>query len=73
MIVVVLTAQFLIVFLVAPRYGLLADFQRKLRAVPQQVIEDILGVILRAENEQCGMEELVRHTDYKNDRIRKST
>ena len=72
MIVVVLTAQFLIVFLVAPRYGLLADFQRKLRAVPQQVIEDILGVILRAENEQCGMEELVRHTDYKNDRIRKA-
>ena len=36
------------------------------------MIEDILGVILRAENEQCGMEELVRHTDYKNDRIRKA-
>ncbi len=72
MIVVTLTAQFLLVFLVAPRYGLLADFQRRMRAVPQQFVEDILGVILRADQERCGIEDLIRHTDYKAERIRKA-
>ncbi len=72
MIVVVLTAQFLVVFLVSPRYGLLADFQRRLKAVPQQLVEDILGVILRANKERCGMDDLVKHTPYKADRIRKA-
>ena len=72
MIVVVLTAQFLLVFLVAPRYGLLADFQRRMKAIPQQVVEDILGVILRAEKERCGIDDLMQHTEYKSDRIRKA-
>ena len=72
MIVVVLTAQFLLVFLVAPRYGLLADFQRRWKAIPQQVVEDILGVILRAKEERCGIDDLMQHTEYKSDRIRKA-
>ena len=72
MIVVTLTAQFLLVFLVAPRYGLLADFQRRLKAIPQQVVEDILGVILRAQDERCEIRDLIEHTEYKAEPIRKA-
>lgn len=43
------TMQFLAVLAVAPRYGLLARWLRLRRMVPQQMVEDILGAILRAE------------------------
>ena len=42
------TLQFLVVWIIAPRYGLLADWLRRLRIVPQPVIEDVLGCIRRA-------------------------
>lgn len=40
--VIVSTLQFLIVLLVAPRYGLIADWWRCRTLVPQQTIEDVL-------------------------------
>lgn len=36
------TAQFLAVLVFAPKYGLLADYMKKRKAVPQQLMEDIL-------------------------------
>jgi len=49
------TLQFLFVLAVAPRYGLLAGWRRRRRMVPQQLVEDILGSILRGEDatESC--------------------
>lgn len=43
------TFQFLVVLVVAPRYGLLANWMRRRRMVPQQLVEDILTSVLRAE------------------------
>jgi len=72
MIVVVCTVQFLLVFLVAPRYGLLAGWQRRWRAIPQQLIEDILGAIMRSEDEQATIAEISQRIEYRVDRIRKA-
>ncbi len=41
------TFQFLVVLVVAPKYGLLARWLRLRSLVPQQVVEDILTTILR--------------------------
>jgi manganese/iron transport system permease protein/iron/zinc/copper transport system permease protein len=41
------TAQFLAVLTVAPRYGLLARWLRLHRLIPQQVMEDVLGTVVR--------------------------
>jgi manganese/iron transport system permease protein/iron/zinc/copper transport system permease protein len=41
------TAQFLAVLALAPRYGLLAGWNRRRRQIPQQLFEDVLGSILR--------------------------
>lgn len=49
-IMVFCTLQFLAVLFVAPRYGILADWLRRRRMVPQQMIEDILKGVLRAES-----------------------
>lgn len=46
-IVVAGCVQFLVVLVLAPRYGLIADWLRKQRMVPQQLVEDVLGVLLR--------------------------
>jgi manganese/iron transport system permease protein len=43
------TFQFLVVLVVAPRYGLLARWLRLKRMIPQQLVEDILGSILRGD------------------------
>jgi manganese/iron transport system permease protein/iron/zinc/copper transport system permease protein len=41
------TLQFLVILIVAPRYGLLARWLQLRRMVPQNVVEDILGTVLR--------------------------
>jgi manganese/iron transport system permease protein/iron/zinc/copper transport system permease protein len=43
------TLQFLVVLMVAPKYGLLARWLRLKRLVPQQVVEDVLTIILRRD------------------------
>ncbi len=50
------TLQFLAVLTVAPKYGLLARWLRLRRMVPQQVVEDILGMFLRRK--QAGPAEI---------------
>ncbi len=42
------TIQFLVVLCVAPRYGLLAGWQRRRQSVSQELIEDVLGSLVRA-------------------------
>ena len=49
-VVVTLTLIFLIVLVVAPKYGLIADWLRKRQMVPQPIVEDILGSILKAKD-----------------------
>jgi len=41
------TLQFLVIFLVAPKYGLFARWLRLRKLVPQQVVEDVLTTIYR--------------------------
>jgi manganese/iron transport system permease protein/iron/zinc/copper transport system permease protein len=45
------TLQFLVVLVLAPRYGLLARWRRLRNMIPQQVVEDVLITILRQEGE----------------------
>jgi len=42
------TFQFLTVLFFAPRYGMLADYMRRKKMVPQQVIEDIIGSVYKS-------------------------
>jgi manganese/iron transport system permease protein/iron/zinc/copper transport system permease protein len=59
-IVVAGCAQFLIVLVIAPRYGMIADWLRKRRMVPQQFVEDVLGVLLRAAQHQLSIAALTK-------------
>lgn len=45
------TLQFLVVLVVAPRYGLLARWLRLRNMIPQQVVEDVLITVLRQQGE----------------------
>jgi len=45
------TMQFLFILIIAPKYGLLADWLRKRRMVPQAVTEDILKGALKINND----------------------
>jgi manganese/iron transport system permease protein/iron/zinc/copper transport system permease protein len=53
------TLQFLAVLFVAPRYGILADWLRRRRLVPQQLVEDVLRAVLRAAGERSTMPALL--------------
>lgn len=57
-IVVAATLQFLIVLVVAPRYGLLADWWRKRSAVGQRTLEDVLGWMVRARSKVLTLGEI---------------
>jgi len=52
------TLQFVAVLVVAPRHGLLARWRRRRDMVPQQMVEDILGTVLRAEGQSLPMAEV---------------
>jgi manganese/iron transport system permease protein/iron/zinc/copper transport system permease protein len=52
------TLQFLVVLLLAPRYGLLARWMRLRRMVPQQLVEDILGTVVRHGDEPVAIEDI---------------
>jgi len=43
------TLQFVVVLVVAPRYGLLASWLRRRRMIPQQLSEDILKAVFKGE------------------------
>jgi len=59
-VVITSTAIFLLTLLVAPRYGLLADWLRRMSAVPQELMEDLLGAILRDDQAAPTVDEVLR-------------
>ena len=65
------TAQFLTVLTVAPRYGLIADWWRRRTAVPQRLIEDILGCFRYQDGETIPLAELQRVVKGPGDQIRR--
>jgi manganese/iron transport system permease protein/iron/zinc/copper transport system permease protein len=52
------TLQFLVVLIVAPRYGMLARWLRLRRTVPQEVLEDVLGAVLRHEGKPAPVDSI---------------
>lgn len=52
------TFQFLVVMAIAPKYGLLARRRRLSRMVPQQLMEDILGAVLRGDGTPMSAERI---------------
>jgi manganese/iron transport system permease protein/iron/zinc/copper transport system permease protein len=67
-------AQFLVVLVIAPRYGLIADQIRRRRMVPQQLVEDILGILLRAPSDdgRVLVSEITRGIGPSSPRIRRA-
>lgn len=64
--------QFLIVFAVAPRYGFFADWLRRRRMVPQELVEDVLGSILRSPGESATLAAIGGHISANLERIRRA-
>jgi manganese/iron transport system permease protein/iron/zinc/copper transport system permease protein len=56
------TFQFLVVLVVAPRYGLLARWVRLYRMVPEELVEDILGTVLRHEGTPLSLKDIEPYT-----------
>lgn len=52
------TFQFLLVLFVAPRYGIISNWLRKRRMIPQELREDLLVSILRKKGEAIQVHEL---------------
>ncbi len=71
-IVVVMTAMFLGSMVVAPKYGLLADFIRQRNTVPQEVMEDVLGAILRSKGKSVAISSVLKNVNDPNPRIRQA-
>jgi manganese/iron transport system permease protein/iron/zinc/copper transport system permease protein len=69
-IVVTMTMLFMVVLVIAPRYGLLADWMRRASTIPQEIREDVLGAIWRAENRQMSMRDLLQKVSSPNREIR---
>lgn len=66
------TMQFLVVLLVAPRYGMIADWLRRRRMVPQPLVEDVLGCLLRAPGESLASPQLQGELAAGGDAIRRA-
>ena len=65
-------AQFSLVFVLAPRYGLLAEWLRKMRSVPQTLIEDVLGCILRGQGNRSTLAAISQLVPGRSDQIRRA-
>jgi ABC-type Mn2+/Zn2+ transport system permease subunit/Mn-dependent DtxR family transcriptional regulator len=71
-IVVAATAQFLVVLAVAPRYGILADWWRRRRAVGQSVLEDVLGWMTRSTAATMDSGDVARGVNTSHDVVRRA-
>lgn len=63
------TFQFITVLIVAPHYGLLARWWRLKRMVPQQLAEDILGSVFRAEGKPISVQSMQPYVHAGSDRL----
>ena len=71
-IVITSTGFFLLTLTFAPQYGLLADWNRRRRAVPQEIREDVLGSVLRYPQEWVPLSEVRKHVSGAGPRIRRA-
>ena len=71
-VVIVMTAMFLGSLALAPKYGLVADWIRKSNTVPQEMMEDVLGCVLRAKGKSVPVSEVLKHIKKPAPRVRKS-
>jgi len=68
--VVTMTTMFLLCLTFSKDYGLVADWIRKRNTVPQEIMEDVLGCVLRADGEAVPIQQVLRHVENPNPRIR---
>jgi len=71
-IVVAITLQFVVVLFVAPRYGLIADWLRRSRFLPQKVVEDVLRSLLKSHPQPVSFAELSGYAEALPDQLRRS-
>ncbi|MCA9268311.1 MAG: hypothetical protein KDA41_07560, partial [Planctomycetales bacterium] len=71
-IVLVSTAQFLVVLTVAPRHGLIADWRRRAMWAPQQVLEDVLDSIRRGGGKPMTLAEINGFVEAPRSQIQKA-
>lgn len=64
------TVQFLVVLVIAPRYGLIADWWKRRLAVPQPLVEDLLGCLLRSSSDGLAFAEIHSHIRGSSEAIR---
>jgi manganese/iron transport system permease protein/iron/zinc/copper transport system permease protein len=71
-IVVFSTFQFLVVLIVAPRYGLVAGTLRRRALVPQRLAEDVLGYLSRCIEKPVPVASVLANVDGRSDQIRRA-
>ena len=71
-VVVTMTVIFLTCLVFAPRYGLVAEWIRKRNTVPQEIMEDVLGAVLRKKGKPMRVAEVLNYVENPNSKIRKA-
>ena len=71
-VVVTMTIIFMVVLVVSPRYGLLASWIRKASTVPQEVMEDVLGAMLREDKEWVPVNRIIKRVENPQIRVRRA-
>ncbi len=68
-VVVTGAVQFFLVLLVAPRYGVLADWLRRRRMIPQTFVEDVLRSVLKSGRSSLSLGELAEYVGTTPERL----
>lgn len=71
-VVVTMTFLFVLALTFSPRYGLVADWVRKSSTIPQEIMEDILGAVLRQKLPAVPISEIERRVTSPNMKIRRA-
>ncbi len=71
-VVVTMTGLFVLALVFAPRYGLVADWIRKSSSVPQEVMEDVLGAVLRSPGLKVAISKIEKNVSSRNMKIRRA-
>ena len=71
-VVVMMTFLFVMALVFAPRYGLVADWIRKSSTVPQEIMEDVLGSVLRSPGKRVAITKIEKNVSSPNMKIRRA-
>ena len=71
-VVVTMTFLFVLALVFAPRYGLVADWIRKSSTVPQEIMEDVLGSVLRSPGARVAISKIEKNVSSPNLKIRRA-